>query len=141
MLVVLGLVLLAFACRLEASGPEGQMTWAVPFALAPTFFEPAEASGLIAPFIMYYALHDALVKPMPGQAIAPGVAESWSAAPDGLAYEFVLRKNVRFPHRRPPHRRGREVLVRALSWRRRPAASRRAWPPSTSSILTACASS
>ena len=95
-LAVLGLLLLAFAGRLEAAGPEGQMTWAVPFALAPTFFEPAEASGLIAPFIMYYALHDALVKPMPGQAIAPGVAESWSVAPDGLAYEFVLRKNVRF---------------------------------------------
>ena len=99
-LAVLAVVLLALAGplakRADATAPEGQMTWAVPFALAPTYFEPAEASGLIAPFIMYYALHDALVKPMPGQAIAPGVAESWSVAPDGLIYEFVLRKNVRF---------------------------------------------
>jgi peptide/nickel transport system substrate-binding protein len=72
------------------------MTWAVPFALTPTYFEPAEAPGLIAPFLVYYGLHDALVKPMPGQPVAPSLAESWSVTPDGLAYEFVLRKNVRF---------------------------------------------
>jgi peptide/nickel transport system substrate-binding protein len=94
-LAVLGLVLLTTAAPAKAA-PEGQMTWAVPFALAPTYFEPAEASGLIAPFIMYYALHDALVKPMPAQAIAPALAETWRATPDGLAYEFVLRKNARF---------------------------------------------
>jgi peptide/nickel transport system substrate-binding protein len=46
--------------------------------------------------MIYYALHDALVKPMPGQRMAPSLAESWSASPDGLAYEFVLRKGVKF---------------------------------------------
>ena len=43
-----------------------------------------------------YALHDALVKPMPGNPLAPSLAESWSVSPDGLAYEFVLRRGVRF---------------------------------------------
>jgi MarR-like DNA-binding transcriptional regulator SgrR of sgrS sRNA len=48
------------------------------------------------PFMFLYALHDALVKPMPGNPLAPSLAESWSVAPDGLTYEFVLRKGVRF---------------------------------------------
>jgi ABC-type transport system substrate-binding protein len=46
--------------------------------------------------MIYYALHDALVKPMPGQRLAPSLAESWSASPDGLVYEFILRKGVKF---------------------------------------------
>jgi peptide/nickel transport system substrate-binding protein len=75
---------------------EGQMTWAVHISLAPSFFDPAEAPGIITPFMIYYALHDALVKPMPGQNMAPSLAESWTTSKDGLTYEFVLRKNVRF---------------------------------------------
>src|SRR6266446_6407945 len=43
-----------------------------------------------------YALHDALVKPMPGNAMAPSLAESWTVSPDGLSYEFVLRRGVMF---------------------------------------------
>src|SRR2546428_7275155 len=46
--------------------------------------------------MVLYALHDALVKPMPGALMAPSLAESWSASPDGLVYEFVLRKGARF---------------------------------------------
>jgi peptide/nickel transport system substrate-binding protein len=78
------------------AAPEGQMTWAVHITLAPVYFEPAEAPGLITPFMLYYALHDALVKPMPGNPMTPSLAESWTAAPDGLSYEFVLRKGVKF---------------------------------------------
>jgi peptide/nickel transport system substrate-binding protein len=81
--------------------PEGQMTWAVHVSLAPTWFDPAETPGIITPFMFLYALHDALVKPMPGHPMAPSLAESWSAAPDGLAYEFVLRKGVRFHNGEP----------------------------------------
>jgi len=36
------------------------------------------------------------VKPLPGNPMAPCLAESWSATADGLTYEFVLRKGVRF---------------------------------------------
>jgi len=80
----------------SSAAPEGQMTWAVHISLAPTWFDPAETSGIITPFMLLYALHDALVKPMPGNPMAPSLAESWSATPDGLAYEFVLRRGVRF---------------------------------------------
>jgi len=41
-------------------------------------------------------LHDALVKPMPGNINAPSLAESWTLAKDGVTYEFVLRKNAKF---------------------------------------------
>ncbi len=85
----------------RADAPAGQMTWALHFTLAPTLFEPAETPGLITPFIILYALHDALVKPMPGKNMAPSLAESWSTSPDGLVYEFVLRKGVKFHNGEP----------------------------------------
>jgi peptide/nickel transport system substrate-binding protein len=84
------------ADRALAGGPEGQLTWGVHISLAPTWFDPAETSGIITPFMVMYALHDAMVKPMPGQPLAASLAESWSASEDGLTYEFVLRKGVRF---------------------------------------------
>src|SRR5262245_6853531 len=74
----------------------GQMTLVYNISIVPRWFDPAESEGLVTPFIFYYALHDALVKPMPGNAAAPCLAESWSASADGLTYEFVLRKNARF---------------------------------------------
>jgi len=51
--------------------------------------------------MVLYALHDAVVKPMPGQPMAPCLAESWSASEDGLNYEFVLRENVKFHNGEP----------------------------------------
>jgi len=80
----------------SATAPTGQLTWGVHTTLAPTWFDPAETPGIITPFMVLYALHDALVKPMPGNAMTPSLAESWSASKDGLSYEFVLRKGVKF---------------------------------------------
>src|SRR5712692_1324944 len=85
----------------RADAPAGQMTWALHFTPAPTLFEPAETPGLITPFMFLYAIHDALLKPMPGKAMALSLAESWSMSPDGLVYEFVLRKGVRFHNGEP----------------------------------------
>jgi len=95
-LMVVVFALLPVAPGLAHAAPEGQMTWALHFSLAPTLFEPAETPGVVSPFMILYALHDALVKPMPGKFMAPSLAESWSVSPDGLIYEFVLRKGVRF---------------------------------------------
>jgi peptide/nickel transport system substrate-binding protein len=95
-LIVWVLALTLIAPALASVAPEGQLTSAVHFTLAPTLFEPAETPGLVTPFMFLYALHDALVKPMPGQSMAPSLAESWSASPDGLTYEFVLRQGVKF---------------------------------------------
>src|SRR6266545_6644544 len=56
-----------------AAPPDGQITFAVHVSLAPTWFDPAETPGVITPFLTLYALHDALVKPMPGNARARDV--------------------------------------------------------------------
>jgi peptide/nickel transport system substrate-binding protein len=94
-------LLLLVVCVAPAAAADGQLTWAVHITLAPTWFDPAETPGLITPYMLMYALHDALLKPMPGQASAPSLAESWSASPDGLSYEFVLRKGARFHNGEP----------------------------------------
>jgi peptide/nickel transport system substrate-binding protein len=76
--------------------PKGELTYGVHVSLAPTWFDPAEATGIITPFMLFYALHDGMVKPMPGNALAPSLAESWSVSEDGLIYDFVLRDGVKF---------------------------------------------
>ena len=89
------LVLIASAAP-AAAAPEGQLVWAVQFALAPTWFDPAETTGILTPFFVLYAIHDALIKPMPGNPMGPSLSESWTVSPDGLIYEFVLRAGSRF---------------------------------------------
>jgi peptide/nickel transport system substrate-binding protein len=84
-----------------SAAPEGQVTWGVHISLAPTWFDPAETPGIITPFMLMYAMHDAMVKPMPDNPAAPSLAESWRASPDGLTYEFTLRKGVRFHNGEP----------------------------------------
>jgi peptide/nickel transport system substrate-binding protein len=80
----------------KAAGAQGQLTWGVHISLAPTWFDPAETPGIITPFMVMYALHDAMVKPMPGKPLAPSLAASWTLSDDGLVYEFVLRKDAKF---------------------------------------------
>src|SRR5947208_8267285 len=80
----------------SAAGPQGQLTWGVHVSLSPVWFDPAETSGLITPFMVLYALQDAMVKPMPGNVLTPSLAESWSASEDGLTYDFVLRNGPKF---------------------------------------------
>src|SRR5881397_2188731 len=88
--------ILAGGVAAAAAAPEGQMTWGIHVSLVPTWFDPAETTGIVTPFMLMYALHDAMVKPLPGNPLAPSLAESWTLSSDGLAYEFVLRKGTRF---------------------------------------------
>jgi len=83
------------------AAPEGTMTWGVHITLASRWLDPAETEGIITPFMVLYALHDALVKPMPGNINTPSLAESWTQSKDGLTYEFVLRKGVKFHNGEP----------------------------------------
>jgi peptide/nickel transport system substrate-binding protein len=94
--LVLAIVLVVAGGGPAVAAPADEMTWAVHVSLAPTWFDPAETPSVITPFMTLYALHDALVKPMPGDPMAPSLAESWSVSRDGLTYDFVLRKGVTF---------------------------------------------
>jgi len=93
---LLGVGLMAGAKSVAAAAPQGQLTYGVHVSLAPAWFDPAETTGLITPFLVLYALHDGLLKAMPGQLQAPSLAEAWSATEDGLTYDFVLRKGTLF---------------------------------------------
>ena len=90
------LLLLSFAAITPAVAAEGQLTWAIHISLAPTWFDPAETPGIVTPFMILYALHEAVAKPMPGKTMAPSLAESWTVSPDGLIYDFILRSGVKF---------------------------------------------
>src|SRR5467141_966545 len=85
----------------RAAGPQGQVTWGVHISLAPTWFDPAETPGIVTPFMVLYGLHDAMLKALPGNPLAPALAESWTVSPDGLMYEFVLRRGVKFHNGEP----------------------------------------
>jgi len=91
-------VLVATWCgTIGAQGqPEGQLTVAFDASIAPTFLDPAETPGIATPFVFLYAMHDALIKPLPGNDMAPCLAESWKESPDGLAWEFKLRQGLKF---------------------------------------------
>ena len=76
--------------------PEGEMRWALYVTLASAWFDPAEVVGVLTPFWVLNAMHDAVVKPMPGNHQTPSLAESWKVSPDGRVYEFKLREGVKF---------------------------------------------
>jgi len=94
---ILPLVLLVmFSSAPAGAEPAGTMTFAVHVTIATRWLDPAETDAEITPFMMFYALHDALVKPMPSSLNAPSLAESWTVSKDGRVWEFVLRKGARF---------------------------------------------
>jgi peptide/nickel transport system substrate-binding protein len=77
--------------------PEGEMRFALYVTLAPAWFDPGESViGVLTPFWVMYALHDALVKPMPGQRQAASLAESWTVSEDQRVYDFTLRQGLKF---------------------------------------------
>ena len=99
--LLIALVLLTAVPGPALAAPEGTMTWGVHITLASRWLDPAETEGIITPFMVLYALHDALVKPMPAGINTPSLAESWTASKDGLTYDFVIRKGVKFHNGEP----------------------------------------
>jgi len=99
--VLISSLLLAISPRVATGAPEGTMTWGVHVTLAARWLDPSDTEAFITPFMVLYALHDALVKPMPGGDNTPSLAESWTVSKDGLTYEFVLRKGVKFHNGEP----------------------------------------
>jgi peptide/nickel transport system substrate-binding protein len=85
----------ALPARAQAK-PEGEMRWALYVTLSPAWLDPGEVVGQITPFWLLYAIHDALVKPMPGNHMTPSLAESWIVSEDGRTYEFKLREGLKF---------------------------------------------
>src|SRR5262245_18269173 len=72
----------------------GPLIIAFDSSYGPTFLDPADTPGIGTPFVFLYALHDALIKPLPGNDMAACLAESWTESADGLAYAFKLREGL-----------------------------------------------
>ncbi len=107
-LVLIALVLLAIGLvhptvALAQSGKPtaGEMRWALHVTLASRWLDPAETEAFSTPFMVMYAVHDAMVRPMPAGLTTPSLAESWTETKDHLSYTFVLRKGVRFHNGEP----------------------------------------
>jgi peptide/nickel transport system substrate-binding protein len=73
--------------------PEGEMRWAMYVTISAQWFDPGETVGQLTPI---YALHDALVNPLPGNLQSPSLAESWTVSPDLRVFEFKLREGLKF---------------------------------------------
>jgi len=87
---------LLLAATPAVAAPEGTLTFALHFSPVTRWLDPAEGESTITPFLLLYALHDGLLKPMAGSGSAPSLAESWSMSKDGLSAEFILRPGIKF---------------------------------------------
>jgi peptide/nickel transport system substrate-binding protein len=76
--------------------PAGKFSYAWHTSIAPSWLDPQENPPQVTPYNFSYTLHDALVKPMPGQNFAPSLAESFEIAPDNKSATFKLRRGIKF---------------------------------------------
>src|SRR6266849_3947491 len=74
-----------------AAAPEGTLTIAMHFSPVTRWLDPAEGESTITPYLLLYALHDGLLKPMPGVGSGPSLAQSWAMSKDMLSADFTLR--------------------------------------------------
>jgi peptide/nickel transport system substrate-binding protein len=94
--LAVSLLLLIAVASPVAAAPEGTMTWGLHVTLAAKWLDPGDTEAFINPFMVLYAVHDAVVKPMPAGDNTPSLAESWTISRDGTTYDFVMRKGVKF---------------------------------------------
>ena len=101
LLIVVGVVIGWLQGVQAQSQSPNRLVVAFNFTISPSWFDPAETPAQIVPFSILYALHDAVVRPLPGERMAPALAASWTESPDGRTYEFKLRQGLKFHNGAP----------------------------------------
>ena len=96
LLLVATLTTVGLASEADSQPAAGEAIAAWHVTIAPSWFDPSTAPLQITPFGLLYAIHDALLRPLPGQKMGNSLAESWKESPDGLVYEFKLRRGLKF---------------------------------------------
>jgi peptide/nickel transport system substrate-binding protein len=76
--------------------PKGQFNYVWHTTISPAWLDPQEYPPQITPYNFGYALHDAVVKHLPGKPFAPSLAESYEIAPDFKSATFKLRQGIKF---------------------------------------------
>src|SRR5712691_13221 len=101
LLIVMGLIIgWLQGAQAQSPSPE-RLVVVMNFTISPSWFDPAETPAQIVPFSILYALHDAVVRPLPGERMAPALAASWTESPDARTYEFKLRQGLKFHNGAP----------------------------------------
>src|SRR5215472_9560825 len=96
MKVRLAIALLVVLVPASCLAAEGELRYGLHVTVPAKWLDPGETEAFSTPYMVLYAVHDAMVKPMPAGMTTPSLAESWSESKDHLTYTFALRKNVKF---------------------------------------------
>ena len=87
--------------------------WAWHVTIAPSWFDPGEVPAQITPFTILYALHDAVVRAMPGERMGNSLAESWTESPTAWSMSSSCARPA-LSQWRFLHSRRRDIHLRAL---------------------------
>ena len=79
--VLIGVIIVLFAgaATPAEAAPEGQLTWGVHFSLAPTWLDPVDTPAMVT----RSSRSTRCTTPMPGNPMAPSLAEAWTVSKDG----------------------------------------------------------
>ncbi len=101
MLLLVAAALLVMPLGAAAERGPDELVFAFHVTISPAWFDPANTPAQITPYGILMTMHDALVRPYPGERSGPALAESWTESEDGLTYEFKLRPNITFHNGAP----------------------------------------
>ncbi|MGU3317484.1 ABC transporter substrate-binding protein [Sphingomonas sp. M6A6_1c] len=94
-------LLLALLTPLLAAPAQARDTVRVALQLEPPGLDPTSGGALVAQEIVYPTVFEGLVRATADGGIVPLLATGWAVSPDGLHYDFRLRRDVRFHDGRP----------------------------------------
>lgn len=90
----------AVASTTTEAGPRtesvGEYKYAFNVAYSPSFVDPQEYPSAATPFVAGFAIHDALVRHLPGHPFAPSLASSYEISDDFMSATFTLRPGIKF---------------------------------------------
>jgi peptide/nickel transport system substrate-binding protein len=89
--------------------PEGSYTYGFNTAFSPAWMDPQEYPAQATPYLVGFAVHDALVRHLPGRPLSPALAEWYEVADDFRSATFRLREGLTFHN-------GAPVTVEDVRW-------------------------
>ncbi|WP_406853051.1 ABC transporter substrate-binding protein [Brevundimonas sp. BH3] len=86
--------LLVLAAPAWAEAPQSRLVIGVP--LEPPHLDPTSGAAAAIDEVVYANVFEGLTRLTPNGTVAPSLAESWSASPDGLSWTLRLKQGVTF---------------------------------------------